>query len=52
MDFLVCPVDGERVKVVERQAAPGAMPLVRCPKCGKYFLFSSAGGLDEVTRPE
>ncbi len=52
MDFLVCPVDGERVKVVERQRAPEARPLVRCPECGKYFLFTSAGALEEVTEPE
>ena len=52
MDFLVCPVDGERVKVVERQRPPEARPLVRCPACGKYFLFTSAGALDEVTEPE
>jgi len=52
MDFLVCPVDGERVKVVERQWAPDARPLVRCPKCGKYFLFTGAGALDEVTEPD
>lgn len=52
MDFLVCPVDARRVKVVERQRAPEARPLVRCPECGKYFLFTSAGTLNEVTEPE
>lgn len=51
VDFL-CPVDGARVKVVEGQRAPEAGPLVRCPECGKYFLFTSAGALDEVTEPE
>lgn len=51
MDFLVCPVEGERVKVVERQRGPEARPLVRCPACGKYFLFTSAGTLKEVAEP-
>ena len=52
MDFLVCPADGERVKVVELQLGPEARPLVRCPKCGKLFSFSSGGALDEVTEPQ
>lgn len=51
MDFLVCPVDGERVKVADRQAAPVARPLVRCPECGRYFLFTDAGTLEEVKEP-
>lgn len=48
----MCPVDGERVKVVDRQRAPKARPLVRCPRCGKYFVFTSAGALEEVTDEE
>ncbi len=52
MNFLVCPVDGERVKVVERQLVPESRPLVHCPKCGKYFVFTNAGALDEVVKPE
>ena len=51
MDFLVCPVDGERVKVVERQRMPEGGRLVRCPECGRYFVLSSAGALDEVPAP-
>jgi uncharacterized protein YbaR (Trm112 family) len=51
MDFLVCPVDEERVKVVELQRVPEARPLVRCPRCGRFFLFTNAGALEEVTEP-
>ena len=52
MEFLVCPIDGERVTAVKGQRPSEAGPLVHCPECGKYFLFTSAGALDEVSEPD
>lgn len=52
MDFLVCPFDGAKVKVVERQRASERKILVRCPECGKSFVLTSVNTLDEVTEPE
>lgn len=43
MDFLVCPIDGARVKVIEARSGRDSRPLVRCPQCSKSFLFTEAG---------
>ena len=51
MDFVVCPVDGDEVKVVEGQQRSEAGLLVRCPKCAEYFLLTSSGDLVEVAPP-
>ncbi|WP_432489654.1 hypothetical protein [Kineococcus sp. SYSU DK018] len=47
MDYLVCPYDQERVKVVEVRWGPQQRPLVDCPACARRYVFAETG-LEEV----
>jgi hypothetical protein len=52
MDALVCPDDGETLKV-DPDRVPGEMPVpVGCPTCGKRFTYGSGGLRKLPAQPE
>lgn len=51
MNYLVCPEDGERVRVVSVRRDYEAKPIVRCPRCSKVFVLA-AEGLKPIADPE
>ncbi|MGI8667046.1 MAG: hypothetical protein ACR2N4_13610 [Jatrophihabitans sp.] len=52
VDYLVCPADAERVKVLEPNGGPAGRLLVRCPRCGTRYVFTSSATLQVVEGPD
>lgn len=48
VDFVVCPNDHAAVKVIGSRWGPNAIPLTRCPECGRRFILDRDKGLIEV----
>ncbi|UIJ35862.1 hypothetical protein [Allobranchiibius sp. GilTou73] len=51
MNYLVCPDDGEQLKVVPGHRDGEAGLVVRCPRCTTVFRFAK-GNLTPIADPD